>query len=72
MTGLPAWIALAIVLALLAATPFAAHIPGVREWTGAAPLERESDRPDHVPGGTLRHALDYPEYLDDLPGRDTR
>lgn len=59
-----AWVALAIVLVLLCAAPFSAHIPVLRDWTGAAPLDREP--PDDQPGSTLRAALGKPEYLDDL------
>jgi hypothetical protein len=47
------WLLLAAVLLLMAGAVCAAHIPGVRTLTGAAPLE-----PDERPGGTLRAALD--------------
>lgn len=56
-----AWIGLGLVLAVGVVAVCSAHIPVLREWTGAAPLE-----PDVRPGGTLRRALDEPEYLDDL------
>jgi hypothetical protein len=38
------WLLLAVVLVAMAAAVCSAHIPGLREWTGAAPLDRETDR----------------------------
>lgn len=56
-----AWITFGVVVVLLVAAVFSAHIPGLRTLTGAAPLQ-----PDERPGGTLRRALGEPECLDDL------
>jgi hypothetical protein len=60
-----AWIGLGLTLAAGLLAVWSAHIPGLREWTGAAPLQPEPPA-DERPGGTLRAALGEPEYLDEL------
>lgn len=43
---MPLWAsltALALVVAVFALSICSAHVPGLREWTGAAPLDREVD-----------------------------
>ncbi|WNI19132.1 hypothetical protein [Actinacidiphila sp. ITFR-21] len=60
-------IALAVVAALAAAALFSGHIPLVREWTGAAPLQTEDATTDR--NFAKSRAAGYVESADDWAAR---